>query len=345
MPALELHKIPGSVKFSLQTFGDYFYNVKANSGVNNNLNGFDFRRIYFTTDYQIDTTFSARFRLNSDGTANSNTAGGKLGVYVYDAYLKWGRIFSGSNLIFGLSPTPAFQVSESFWGHRYLEKTILDVNSVVNSRDIGVDLKGKFDDDGIVQYWLKIGNNENETGILVNKYKRFYGLLEFFPIPNLAFTVYGDYAAAAKVLDKAAGAYKNNGAFTGSLFLGYKQPGSFGIGTEGFLRSWQNEYLLNSTSLLATQTSDGISVWAYANLTDKIQLVFRYDGYDANTANSNPASISDAKSLIIGGIQFTVSKTINITPNIEITRYQAAPTNSGYSQDVVPRITFDWELE
>ena len=83
-------------------------------------------------------------------------------------------------------------------------------------------------------------------------------------------------------------------------------------------------------------------LWAYANLTKKIQLVARYDGYDPNTAST---STNDAKNFILGGIQFAVSKTIDITPNIEIIKYQAAPTNGGYSQDVVPRITFNWELQ
>jgi hypothetical protein len=332
------------VKISAQTFADYFYNVKANTGANNDLNGFDFRRIYFTTDYQIDTNFSARFRLYSDGTSNSNTAGGKYGVQVYDASLKWGNIFSGSDLVFGLSPTPAFQVSESFWGHRYLEKTIMDLNSIVSSRDIGVDLMGKFDDAGMFKYWFKIGNNA-VNGPETDKYKRYYGLLEYFPMSNFALTVYGDYASAAKVYDKIDLAYRNNNAFTGAVFLGYKQPGCFGVGAEGFIKSQQNNYAVNASTELATQSGDGISIWAYANLTDKIQVVTRYDGFDPNTANSNAASVSDAKGLIIAGVQFAVSKTINITPNIEITKYQAAPTAGGYSQDVVPRITFDWEVQ
>ena len=130
-----------SVKFSGLMFGDYFYNAAQNNGANRDLNGFQFRRIYITTDYKINSTFSSRFRLESDQSSNSNTAGGKLGVMVKDAYLQWNNIFSGSNLIFGLSPTPAFDVSEGAWGHRYLEKTIMDLNGIVSSHDLGVDLK------------------------------------------------------------------------------------------------------------------------------------------------------------------------------------------------------------
>jgi hypothetical protein len=329
--------------FSGLMFGDYFYDAKANNGANNDLNGFQFRRIYITTDYAVDANFSARFRLESDQSSNSNTAGGKLGVMVKDAWLKWGNIFSGSDLIFGLSPTPAFDVSEAAWGHRYLEKTIMDLNGIVSSRDLGIDLKGKFDDGGTVKYWLKIGNNSS-NGPETDKYKRFYGLLEFDPSANLLFTVYGDYASAAKIYDKVTYNYDANGAFVGAIFLNYREKGSFSIGAEGFIKSQANNYAATTTSALATQSGNGISFWAYANLTETIQIVGRYDGYDPNTANSNAASIADAKSLILLGLQFSPSKHTDITPNIEITHYQAPPTAGGYSQDVVPRITFNWEF-
>ncbi|MGD1006670.1 MAG: hypothetical protein ABR980_05505 [Ignavibacteriaceae bacterium] len=330
-------------QFSGLMFGDYFYDAKANNGANNDLNGFQFRRIYITTDYAVDADFSARFRLESDQSANSNTAGGKLGVMVKDAWLKWSNIFSGSDLIFGLSPTPAFDVSETAWGHRYLEKTIMDLNSIVSSRDLGVDLKGKFDDGGTVKYWLKIGNNSS-NGPETDKYKRFYGLLEFDPSANLLFTVYGDYASAANIYDKVDLTYRNNSAFVGALFLNYREKGSFSIGAEGFIKSQRDNYQVNATTSLATQNGDGISLWAYANLSETIQVVGRYDGYDPNTANSNLTSIRDAKSLVLIGLQFSPSKHTDITPNIEITHYQAPPTNGGYSQDVVPRVTFYWEF-
>ena len=331
-------------KFSGLMFGDYFYNQKANNGANQDLNGFQYRRIYITADYAIADNFSSRFRLETDQSANSNTAGGKLGVMVKDAWLKWSNIFAGSDLIFGLSPTPAFDVAEGAWGHRYLEKTILDLNGVVSSRDLGIDLKGKFDDAGMVKYWLKIGNNSGNAPE-TDKYKRFYGLLEFDPSPNLLITVYGDYASAANKRDTALASFVSNGAFVGSFLLNYRQKGSFSIGVEGFIKSQANNYTTNAHSVaLASQSGNGISVWGFVNLSDKVQLVARYDGYDPNTANSNAASISDAKGLLLAGLQFNPSKNTAITPNIEIIHYQAKPTNGGVSQDVIPRVTFFWEF-
>ncbi len=69
----------------------------------------------------------------------------------------------------------------------------MDLDGIVSSRDLGIDLKGKFDDGGTAKYWIKIGNGNGNTPEN-NKDKRFYGLLEFDPSSKLLITVYGDYA-------------------------------------------------------------------------------------------------------------------------------------------------------
>jgi len=335
-----------SPKFSGLMFGDYYYNAQANNGANKDLNGFQLRRIYITADYAISENFTSRFRVESDQTSGSNTAGGKYGVMVKDAWLKWANIFTGSDLIFGLSPTPAFDVSESAWGHRYLEKTIMDFNGIVPSRDMGIDLKGKFDQGGMVKYWLKIGNNSsngasNTTGAETDKFKRYYGLLEFDPSANLLITVYGDFASAAKVHDAVAGSDVDNSSFVGAAFVNYRQKGSFSVGVEGFIKSTQDGYTPNAQTALSSKSGNGISIWGYVNLTESMQVVARYDGVDPNTAST---SINDFKTLGLLGLQFNPVKNVAVTPNIEYIHYQAAPTAGGNAQDVVPRVTFNWEF-
>ena len=49
---------------------------------------------------------------------------------VKDAYLQWNNIFSGSNLIFGLSPTPAFDVSEGALRVIVIWKKLLWISTV-----------------------------------------------------------------------------------------------------------------------------------------------------------------------------------------------------------------------
>lgn len=57
-------------------FGDYFYNVARDTGISSfsnlatpgkrDLHVFQFRRIYFTYDYEISEIFSTRFRLEAE---------------------------------------------------------------------------------------------------------------------------------------------------------------------------------------------------------------------------------------------------------------------------------------
>ncbi len=141
IPFLILNTLRAQPKISGLAYGDYFYNAAVSDSTKANLNGFQFRRIYITADFAVSETFDSRFRLETDQSINSNTPGGKLGVMVKDAWLKWKNVFSGSDLIFGISPTPAFDISEAAWGYRSLEKTIMDLRGVVPSRDFGVDLK------------------------------------------------------------------------------------------------------------------------------------------------------------------------------------------------------------
>ena len=207
----------GPVNFSGLMFGDIFYNANAINSSNKDLNGFQFRRIYITTDYTISEQFSTRFRMESSISNSSN-----IGVFIKDAWLKWKNIFKGSDLVVGMSPTPAFDASEGAWGYRSLEKTTMDYFGIVSSRDIGIDLKGKLDDSGVAKYWLKIGDgsgNKPET----DKYKRYYAQVQFNPSSNFLFTIYGDYAAHPDKRDPFDGTMKSNSAFVVAGFINYKE--------------------------------------------------------------------------------------------------------------------------
>ncbi len=324
-----------TVKIHGLTFGDFFYNASAFNHANKDINGVRINRVYFTGDFGLSDNFSSRFRLETD---QIGSGGGKneFGVLVKDAWLKWHNVFSGSDLIFGISPTPAYDVSEGAWGHRYLEKTIMDFNHIVGSRDMGIDLKGRFDEGGTVKYWIKLGNNSGNSPE-ANKYKRYYGLLEFNPSSNLLITLYGDYASAPQIQDPVDSTMKSNSAFVGAAFINFRQKGSFSIGLEAFTKSQQNNYAANATSALQTQSGFGISIWAYANLSEKVQLVGRFDTVDPNTNKDN-----DGTSLILAGIQFNPIKNVSVTPNVEVLSHQATPSNNGDKSDVTPKVSFYW---
>lgn len=338
-------------KLSGVMFGDYFYNISNINGNLINYNGFQFRRIDITTDYSVAEDFDARFRLESDqqsadattglpsASSNSNTAGNKLGVMVKDAFLKWKGVFSGSDLIFGLSATPAFDISEAAWGYRSLEKTIMDLNGIVSSRDLGIDLKGKITESGSVNYWAKIGNG-NGNAAENDKFKRYYLLLQFKPFEGFQATVYGDYASKPTKSDANSGnMLKSNDAFVAALFLNYQQKTDFAIGAEGFTRTISSNYPATPKTALADQTTTGVSLWAWASLSEKFRLVARYDDFNNNTDfDSDPLTTS----LFLAGIDYKVAKNVSIIPNIEVTTYKT-PKNSyasTSSSNFQGRVTF-----
>ncbi len=324
----------GPVKFSGLMFGDLFYNANAISPANKDINGWQFRRIYITTDYTINDDFSTRFRLEADqGALSTNN---KIIPFVKDAWLKWKNIFSGSDLIVGISPTPAYEISEGAWGYRSLEKTIMDYFGIVPSRDLGIDLKGKIDEKGVANYWLKIGDNTGNSPES-NKYKRFYGQLQFKPSDDLLLTVYGDFASQPQKRDPFDGTLKNNSAFVAAGFISYKQSNRFALGLEGFIKSQQNNYSsTGAAASLGSQTGFGISIWGKASLTENIGIVGRYDSFDSNT---NSSAINDRQGLIIGAIDFKVVPKVSIMPGIEVHTLQGASDS-----DVTPRVTFFWEF-
>jgi hypothetical protein len=337
--------VKDKIKLSGLMFGDYFYNISNVDGNLQNFNGFQFRRIDITTDYSVAEDFDARFRLESDQqpldpstattSTNSNTAGGKLGVMVKDASLKWKGIFSGSDMTFGLSPTPAFDISESAWGYRSIEKTIMDYNGIVSSRDLGIDLRGKITNNGSVNYWVKVGNN-NGNAPENDKFKRYYLLLQFKPFDGFQATVYGDYAAKISKQDVNAGnTYKSNDATVAALFLNYQQKTDFAIGAEGFTRTQSNNYAPTKKTVLADQTTTGLSFWAWYSVLENLRLIVRYDNYNPNTDLSNVAI-----NLLIAGIDFKVAKNVSIIPNIEHSSAWANAHGSTDQGNLTGRVTF-----
>jgi hypothetical protein len=325
------------IKFSGLMYGDYFYNFNNVDGKLKSYNGFQFRRIYFTNDFIVSDNFDTRLRLETDQTINSNTPGGKLGVMIKDAYLKWKEIFNGSDMVFGISPTPAFDISESAWGYRSIEKTIMDLNGIVSSRDFGVDLKGRLTNDRSLNYWVKAANNSSNSPEPDKYDKRYYALLQFKPLQGFQSTVYFDYATRTEIKDPVDKINKPNNSWVGSLFLNYQLRNEFALGFEGFFRNTQNGFAPNAVSLLQNQKSIGYSFWAWLKLAEKFNVVARYDRFDSNIHKGN-----DAANLFLAGIEYKAAKNVSIIPNFEVTTYQIAPDLNGSTSksNMVGRVTF-----
>ncbi len=329
-------------KFSGHMFGDYFYNIGRDGNLGSLSNvatpgktaeqAFQFRRIYFTYDNDLSEQFTSRFRLEADQAALSSD--GKISVFVKDAYLRWKNIFSGSDLYFGIQPTPAFEISEGAWGYRSLEKTIMDLRGIAPSRDLGIALKGKLVENGTVSYWILIADgtdNRPET----DKYKRFYAHLQFKPAQNILVTLYADFNARPKAADPfSPGLTVGNDILTYAAFAGYGETGKYNIGAEGFVQAIAHGY--NNGTSLATRNGVGVSVFGSINLQENLALVGRFDNYDPNNDTNAKA---DSRSYILGGLSWKVDKNVSIIPNFLYEMYERNPNGTTYRASVTTRMT------
>lgn len=66
----------------------------------------------------------------------------KLTLFVKDAYPQW--ISPSHKIIFGISPTPTWEVIEKVLGTVQLKKTPLDLQKLGTSRDFGLALRGGY---------------------------------------------------------------------------------------------------------------------------------------------------------------------------------------------------------
>lgn len=331
-------------KFSGYMFGDYFYNVLRDSTIDDipnkalsgqkDLNGFQFRRIYFTYDYKISDKFSTRLRLESQTQVGvDNTI---FLTFIKDAYLQWKDIFDGSSLIFGIQPPPTYTISESYWGYRSLEKTIMDLRRVASSRDFGVSLKGKLISSGKVNYWIMYGNGSSfETE--GDKYKRAYAHLDFLPTDKFRVTVYGDYRF--KPEKSYSGIGYNNDALLTSLFVGYQEESNFSLGLETFLQMNSNDVVNNSN--IANRNALGISAFGSFSFTETLAGVLRYDYFDNNISADFKG---DSRNFFLAGLDIKLHEKVSVIPNIEFETYETPANGINIDPSLTARITLYYQF-
>lgn len=337
-------------KISGVIFGDYYYNAIRDTGFANlkntastgakDLHGLQFRRINLTYDYKFSSKFSTRVRLESDEanfTTSSSDKSSKFGVYIKDAWVRW-NFSTNHELIIGVQPTNAFEVSEGIWGNRFLEKTILDLRGYVASRDMAISLKGKLDSTGIVKYWLMYGNNspgKPET----DKYKRYYANIELTPIKNLSITLYTDYQGKADIKDKYnANAEIANDILTAAFFVGYKVKNKYSFGVETIYNKITNGYEDKTDSVFVDKAGMGLSVFGSFNLAPKYALFGRFDYFEPN---SNSQVIGDTRNWMMFGLNYKPTEKIILSPNLIYETYEKIGTRVVKSS-FTPRLSFSW---
>jgi hypothetical protein len=315
-------------KISGLMFGDYYEVFNQNHTEIENFNGFWFRRIYFTYENNLNSTLSVRLRLELASSGDFNTTSQAILPLVKDAYLKW-KFNPNHELLLGISESPTWRTVEKTWGHRFLEKTPLDLQKWGSSRDFGIGVRGNITTNGKLKYYLMVGNgsgNKTET----NKGKKVLSAITWFPTKEFIFEIYGDWNDNTGHTDW----------ITGQVFGAYKGP-NLTLGLQYAIQDRQGE--------TQDQTYELFSAFATYKLHEKWGLVGRVDrNFDANPKGESISYIpfnDTASSLFyVFGIDYKPWKNVTFTPNVELVSYNKNDEGVTPDTDVYGRLTFYWKF-
>jgi hypothetical protein len=245
----------------------------ADSGV-----GVDVKRTYFTFTHEFDSRFSAVFQSDI----------GDQGARRYDVFVKkafvQAQITPLATFRLGSADTAWIPYVEGVYGLRYVEQTITDHLSFGASADWGFHITGTSP---LWGYQISAENGRGFSNPTRSKSVDFEGRVSFTPIKGLNLAV-GGYSGK-RGLDTDAAPARHTATRQDAL-VAYNTD-FFRIGGEYFqAKNW------NTVTSVATDKSDGYSIWGQANFNPTWSVFARYDA-------SNPSK--------------------DLKPNLEFTYYNA----------------------
>ena len=314
-------------KFSGYMFGDYYYYIDNHDSDLKDQRGIWFRRIYFTYDYNINSSFSTRLRLEMGNEFNFEQAKTMV-PFVKDAWLKYK--FSKQAFIIGISPTPTWNVVEKMWGYRSVEKTPLDLQKMGSSRDFGLALKGQFDKSGIFKYHLMFSNGSSNKQE-IDKGKSGLLSLGLYPSQKWVIELYADYA------DHAG----NTDWYTLQAFMGYV--------TKNLRAGLQYADQTRQKENTADQKMRVASLFIVGAVSEQVSLLGRVDrNLDPNLKGEKISYIpfAEAKNtFFVGGVDWHPVKGVSFIPNVEFVKYDETDDGVTPTSDVIARVTFFWKFK
>jgi hypothetical protein len=288
-----------------KVFFDYYHDFSSTKldsslihGNPGQKNGFEFTRVYFGYDQDIDQMFGARFLIDADNAA------GAFRPYVKNAYLSINcKLVKGLKWYIGMIPTPFDAVPEQHWGYRSIFKAPMDAFGIGNTADLGIGAKGMWQDK--YQLEFAVVNGEGYKNLENNPYK----LIEFRPtifLLNKALTV------------SAFGSFKSlNDSSSSTIFAGMAgyDHKYFRIGGE------IGQNTISKATVVAGDVKDNnkpfFAVWLHVKPMPKLTGFVRFDRYEPN---SNVGQ--DMYSWLIFGADFHPNKNFRIIPNVQMKMFE-----------------------
>jgi hypothetical protein len=300
-------------------FGDYYGAVSHNDPDVDQQTGFWMRRMYLTINSKFNDNWDSRVRFEANSPGNF-TSTSKMEPFVKDLWVRWRS--GNQKIILGLSSSPTWNLWESQWGYRFLEKTPLDLFKFGSSRDFGIAFQGSLGEGKKIRYHAMLGNGSSTKGE-TNAGKKIMGSLQFFATDNLTFEVYADREDRPENKDRQT--------FNGSVFLRGDR------GRVGFLASHQDRKTPGEPDVNVNL----FSVFGVLEVSEKANIVARWDRMASPIPDAAKVSYfrmdpTSKGNFFLIGLDLKMDDRVRLVPNIEVVSYD----DSGINSDVFLKTTF-----
>jgi hypothetical protein len=341
--------------FSMQFITDYYAVISADTAASRGFKGglyepngaisstantkgyqaFDLRRVYLGYDYHFTKTIAGQLLFaHENGASNGDVVlDANRGVYIKAANLRFKDVLPNSTLIIGQQGTAAFALTESIWGYRSIEKTMMDFRGFAGSNDLGIQLMGGFDQASTIGYSVMISNG-NGAKTETDKYKKFAGELNAKLLDKtIVLEAYADYMDLAPIGDT------NRNTMTVKGMASYvTDPITVGV-------EYAMQTMAGQSATHTDVTPNGFWVFARGYILPKqLNWYARYDMYDPNS----DASTGRKETFIDAGLDWIPSKdaqNVHVMPNVWVDSYSdKSSAGQIFAPVVVGRLTFFYKF-
>ena len=228
--------------------------------------GFDIKRFYVGIDHKFNDVFSANVTTDFQYSSAINATE----LYIKKAYLQ-AKISDALIVRLGSADLPWVPYAEDIYGYRYVENTLIDRDKFGTSADWGVHAIGQLPG-GIFSYAVSVIDGAGYKAPLRSEGMDVEGRLSA-KVDNLNFAI-GGYSG--KLGKKNEGVPTFHTAKRFNALAAYVAP-TFRIGAEYFAAdNW------NNVTTVASDKSDGYSLFGGYSFTDQIGVFGRYDWVEPN---------------------------------------------------------------
>ena len=303
-------------------FGDAYHIVSHHTDEGEGATGLVYRRGYLTFGADFSKKWVGRLRLEFNQTGEFETYGFKVDFKDLYAERKIGR----HRVLFGLSPSPTFDLIESIWGFRYLARTPMDLQGEA-SRDTGISAKGPLNASGTLSYRVMVGAG-SEFGNESGDGEKWMGALTWRPSERWTLDFYLGFEWLTGPRDRS----------TFQVFVAYEKDKL----RWGFQYSNQNRQEDPRLELA--------SAYVVRKLGVKTSLVARVDRLMQPSPKGNnisyiPFDPSAKATFFLGGVEFRLSPHLRLTPNTIVTTYDRNDEGVQPRTDFHLRLTFFLDFE